>query len=269
MKSIEKRNYLVDTDWFDYQFIEQFLYKDLKIKKKLNEPLYTIGGETISSRVLKHWHDKGILEDNRLKNKGWRKFSFSEVIWISIVNKLRRFGMDLKSIKKVKQYFDVYNSTENQSKCPLLDFYIGHCMLSKMPIKLLIFDSGEALIGRQNAIDNATQMNFIKDDYISIDIGKLINLQFKIKKVETDYMNYSLTNIEKEVQRGVYFDEVKSMKIQINGNKDILLTKEYIKKNSSEIKVLLSKIGNHYEETKVKNGKGKYHKLVEKKKIKK
>ena len=77
-----------------------------KIKKKLNEPLYTIGGETISSRVLKHWHDKGILEDNRLKNKGWRKFSFSEVIWISIVNKLRRFGMDLKSIKKVKQYFE-------------------------------------------------------------------------------------------------------------------------------------------------------------------
>ena len=103
----------------------------------------------------------------------------------------------------------------------------------------------------------------------SIDIGKLINLQFKIKKVETDYMDYSLTNIEKEVQRGVYFDEVKSMKIQINGNKDILLTKEYIKKNSSEIKILLSKIGNHYEETKVKNGKGKYHKLVEKKKIKK
>ena len=32
MKSIEKKNYLVDTDWFDYQFIEQFLYKDLKIK---------------------------------------------------------------------------------------------------------------------------------------------------------------------------------------------------------------------------------------------
>ena len=82
-------------------------------------------------------------------------------------------------------------------------------------------------------------------------------------------MDYSLTNIEKEVQRGVYFDEVKTMKIQINGNKDILLTKEYIKKNSSEIKVLLSKIGDHYEETKVKNGKRKYHKLVEKKKIKK
>ena len=35
-------------------------FNNLKIKKKLNEPLYTIGGETISSRVLKHWHDKGI-----------------------------------------------------------------------------------------------------------------------------------------------------------------------------------------------------------------
>ena len=162
MKFKEKRNYLTDTNWFDYQFLGGFLSADHKVKEFLNEPQFTIGDEAISSRVLKHWHDKEILEDNRPKGKGWRKFSFSEVVWISIVSKLRNFGMDLKKIKKVKQYLDAFNSTKSQSKRPLLDFYIAHCMSSLMPIKLLVFDTGEALIGRQVAIDTAIQYQFLK-----------------------------------------------------------------------------------------------------------
>jgi len=269
MKMEIKRNYLTDTDWFDYQFICEFLNDNHKVKEFLNQPQYTIGDETISSRVLKHWHDTGILEDNRPKGKGWRKFSFSEVIWISIVSKLRGFGMDLKNIKKVKQYLDSFNSTENQSKCPLLDFYITHCMTSKTPIKLLVFDTGEALIGRQVAIDIAIQYEFIKDDYISIDIAKLINTRFKGKKIQTDYLDYALTNIEKEVQRGIYYEDVKTMTIKVNGGKDIFFTKEHIKDSRDEIKALLHKIGDYYEETSVKTGKVKHYKLVEKKKLKK
>ena len=161
----EKRNYLVDTNWFDDQFICGFLNDNHKVKEFLNQPQYTIGDETISSRVLKHWHDTGVLEDNRPKGKGWRKFSFSEVVWISIVSKLRKFGMDLKNIKEVKQYLDSFNSTKNQSKCPLLDFYIAHCMTSTMPIKLLVFDTGESIIGRQVAIDTAIQYQFLKYQY--------------------------------------------------------------------------------------------------------
>jgi DNA-binding transcriptional MerR regulator len=269
MKMEIKRNYLTDTDWFDYQFICGFLYENHSVKEFLNEPQYKIGDEAISSRVLKHWHDTGILEDNRPKGKGWRKFSFTEVVWISIVSQLRNFGLDLKKIKKVKEYLDTFNSTENQSQCPLLDFYIAHCMTSTMPIKLLVFDTGEALIGRQVAIDLAVQYGFIKDDYISIDIAKLINKRFKGKKIETDYSNYSLSTIEKEVQQGIYYDDVKSITINVNGNKDILLTKEHIKNSRDEIKVLLQKTGEYYEESSVRTGKGKHYKLVEKKKLKK
>ena len=263
-----KRNYLADTDWFDNHFICGFLNENHSVKEFLNDPQYKIGDEAISSRVLKHWHDRGILEDNRPKGKGWRKFSFTEVLWISIVSQLRNFGLDLKKIKKVKKCLDTFNSTGNQSHSPLLDFYIAHCMTSKMPIKLLVFDTGEALIGRQVAIDLAVQCGFIKDDYISIDVAKLINRRFKGKKIETDYSNYSLSSIEKEVQQGIYYEDVKSITINVNGNKDILLTKEHIKDSRDEIKVLLQKTGDYYEECSVRKGKGKYYKLVEKKKYK-
>ena len=266
---MENQNFLTDTAWFDNQFIDKFLSNTHKAKEFLNEPRYTIGDEAISSRVLKHWHDTGILEDNRPKNKGWRKFNFTEVIWITIASKLRNFGMDLKKIKKVKDYLDTFNSENNQSKCPLLDFYIAHCMTSSMPIKLLVFNSGEALIGRQVTIDYSIQTNFIKDDYISIDLAKLINTRFKGKKIQTDYLTYALTNIEKEVKQGIYYDEVKSMSIRVSRNKQIILTKEHIKNSRDEIKTLLNKIGNHYEETTIKTGRKKHYKLKEKKKLKK
>ena len=151
----------------------------------------------------------------------------------------------------------------------MLDFYITHCMTSTMPIKLLVFDTGEALIGRQVAIDLAVQYEFIKDDYISIDIAKLINKRFKEKKIETDYSNYSLSAIVKEVQEGIYYEDVKSITINVNGNKSILFTKEHIKDSRDEIKALLKKTGDHYEESSVRTGKGKHYKLVEKKKLKK
>ena len=70
MKMEIKRNYLTDTDWFDYQFICGFLYENHSAKEFLNEPQYKIGDEAIFSRVLKHWHDTEILEDNRPKGKG-------------------------------------------------------------------------------------------------------------------------------------------------------------------------------------------------------
>jgi DNA-binding transcriptional MerR regulator len=261
-----KKNYLLDLDWFDSQFIAGFLPANHKIKEFLNEYRYTIGDESISSRVLKHWHDEGIIDDNRVENKGWRKFSISEIIWISIVVKLRRFGVDLKKIKKVKHHLDLYNTEVNQSKCPLLDFYIFYSTTSSMPVKLLVFDNGDAVIGRQLSIDTAVQFETIDQDYISIDIPKLINERFKEKKIGTDYLNYSFSKVEKELHRSIYFDDIKTLEVKINDD-SYLLTKEYIRDNQDEIMDILKVIGSHNEESIVRNGKGKYYKLIERKKI--
>lgn len=266
---INKNNFLADTDWFDKHFTTGFLNEELNVKKFLNEPKYSIADESISSRVLSHWHDAGIIEDTRPEGKGWRKFSFSEVVWISIILKLRKFGLDLKRIKSVKQYLDIFNTKGGASRCPLLDFYIAHCMTSTMPIKLLVFESGDALIGRQVAIDVANQFDFIQEDYISIDLAKLINKRFSGKNIETDYLDYSLTKIEKEVKKGIHFDKVNTLSIKVNQKEEFLLSKEHIRDNQNEIKKLINKIGEYYEETSIKTGNKKHYKLTEKKKIKK
>ena len=40
MKEEIKRNYLTDTYWFDYHFIDRFLYKNHSVKEFLNEQKY-------------------------------------------------------------------------------------------------------------------------------------------------------------------------------------------------------------------------------------
>jgi DNA-binding transcriptional MerR regulator len=263
-----KTNFLVASDWFDYNFLGGYLNKEHKSKEFLNTPKFKIGDEKISSRVLNHWHDTGLLNDNRIHKKSWRKFTFSEVVWINIIIKLRDFGMNIKKIKKVKECLEVYNTNNHHSKCELLDFYIAFCMSSKTPVKLLVFDSGEALLAKQSEIDLSTQFDRIKDDYISIDLGKLINSRFKGKKVETNYLNHSISTVAKEIENGIYLDDVNSISIKLSGDNDILVSKEYIRENIDEVEKLINKVGKFYEKSIVRNGKGKYYKVIEKRKIK-
>jgi len=99
----ERKNIFTATDWFDINFLGGFLNSDLKMIEQMNQQTYTIGEEKLSSRVLNHWYQEGIITDDRPNNKGWKKFSFSEIVWMQIVIKLRKFGLDLKRIKAVKK----------------------------------------------------------------------------------------------------------------------------------------------------------------------
>ena len=75
----ERKNVFPASDWFDLNFLSGFLHSDLNIVKQFNQQTYTIGEEKLSSRVLNHWYQSGIITDDRLDNKGWKKFSFSEI----------------------------------------------------------------------------------------------------------------------------------------------------------------------------------------------
>jgi len=70
----------------------------------LNKPGIPLKDTGVSSRILSHWKEKGILSSRIIIHKGWNKFGFGDYIWIKIVQELRAFGLPLKTIKKVKDY---------------------------------------------------------------------------------------------------------------------------------------------------------------------
>ena len=60
--------------WFNINY-PQFLKSAKKFRQNINTPKYPIRKVTISWRVLNHWHNKGILDDNRTNKTGWKKLN--------------------------------------------------------------------------------------------------------------------------------------------------------------------------------------------------
>lgn len=59
---------------------------------------------TVSARVFSHWIDSGIMEDPRADAKGWSKLNLYEFIWLKMLIRMRSFGLDFETIKKVKKH---------------------------------------------------------------------------------------------------------------------------------------------------------------------
>ncbi len=256
-------------DWFDLAFFGDFLHKTTKSKEQLNEKRYRLSEESISPRIVNHWVDLDLLSDERPQGKGWHMLSISEMIWLKIIIKLRKFGMELNKIKKVKEYLEIYSSGDNQSKFPELDFYIIYGLNKNEPVKLIVFDSGKSCLLPQSDIDLFKQYSFIRDDFISIDINMMVSDSFKDKVNSTDYLHYSKSEIEKEVYQSIYVDDVQSISIKVSGGKEYLIKKEKVVESKQEINALLRKTGSHFEETTMHIGNRKVHKITEKKKLKK
>ena len=236
----ERKNIFTATDWFDENFFEKFLLSDLKVIEQLNQQTYTIGEEKLSSRVLNHWYQSGIITDDRPNNKGWKKFSFSEIVWMRILIKLRKFGLDLQRIKKVKEQIDYYNTKYSKSKCPLLDFYMLVAITSTIPIKFIVFESGQAEIVRQSDIDIANQLNLINEDFISIDINKLLDKALTKKKVKADYFNSIKTSdnpLFTQLEESLSKNNIQSVTIKTN-DKDYLIDEVFFTKDGREARTL-------------------------------
>ena len=263
-----RNNILPENDWFDLNFLGGFLHSDFNIIKKFNKQKFTVAEENISSRVLNHWYEMGIISDDRENKKNWKKFSVSELVWIRIVLKLRNFGLDLKRIKQVKEKIHFYSNKKSISKCPLLDFYMLVAISSTIPIKFIVFESGQAEIVRQLDIDMANQLQLLSEDFISIDLNKLLNKMFTKKTIRADYFNYSKTNIEKEVFNSLYLEEIKSFSIKITKGNKFLVKKDKITSSKKEMESMVNKL-EYVEGSIVKKGKIKYHKIEEQKRIKK
>ena len=269
MTKEKDRNVYYNMDLVYHGFREHFLGKDFPFKTTLNEPCFPVSDEHPSSRILNHWNEVGILEDRRPEGKGWRKFSLTETVWIDIIKKLRKFGLDLKKIKTVKGCIDIYNEMDEYSECPILDFIIAYCKESQHPVKLLVFSEGFAFFAKQARIDYMEAIGDIEHDYLSIDMSQLVKRRFKDIDKTIDYLDCGAFPIEKEVIQALYAEEVNSLSIKVNGDKEFILSKEHIHSSKEAIRSLLEKSGKYFEEVKIQQGKKNLHKLIKKKKVKK
>ena len=264
-----RKNMFPSTDWFDLHFLADFVNSKSENKLFLSRQQFTIGQERISSRLLNSWYQAGIVKDDRPKGKGWKKFSLSEIVWIHIIHKLRNFGLDLHRIKKVKDEIDRYNQLDKESQCSLLDFYILLSANSKTPIKFIVFESGEADIVRQIDIDLANELKMIEEDFITIDLNKLMNKLVQKKGIKTDYLGYSAlpqSEISKQIENSLSAKDIESLTIKVKGT-EYIVDEEYFFQDRTEANALSSALRFGRIVENISSGKSSFQ-VTSKKKIK-
>ena len=266
---LDNKNLFAASDWFDLNFFGEFVHSGISIKKQFNLQNFKVDDKRLSSRILHHWYKTGLISDNRPDGKGWKKFSFSELVWVHIIFKLRTFGLELKRIKLVKDHLDKYNSIDKTSNCPLLDFYMLVAIYSTTPVKLIVFESGQAEIVRQIDIDIANQLEFISEDFISIDINKLLNKLLAKKNLKADYLSYSdipKSQLIKQIEDSVSTDDIQSITIKVK-DEDYIIDEKFFMRDRTKANALMSvlKFGELVEK---KNGNKSTYEITKKKKIK-
>ena len=141
-------------------------------------------------------------------------------------------------------------------------------MATEKPVKLIVFNDGEALIGRQYDIDIANQFGCISDDYITIDINKIVNQFLKNKQINTDYLDYSKSEIEKEVTKSIFQKGIRTIKLTVDNGNEYHLDQEFIIDSKRELEGLFNKL-KYAEKTEKKIGKKIIYKITDKKRIRK
>ncbi len=234
LNKLEKASLILESNWFDTFFWRYFIKDADSYHQFLNKKRYRLSDKDISSRVLHHWIKEGIFHDDRNEGKGWRQFSISDMMIITIITRLRAFGMELSKIKKVKEYLDSYNSVESISSCLLLDFYIAYSEISKEPIQLVVCDNGDAILVRQTILNEMLQMGILLD-YIVIDINTMYNKGSKFPNMT----KYIPSEIEKEIKKSMKTHGLETINIRMK-KKDYVVTKEMLAKDKKSANALMN-----------------------------
>lgn len=83
--------------------------KESNEKIKVKEKLLTVGELAekinVSSRTIKHWEDKGIIEADMRSEGGYRLYSEIYVFLCSLIQDLQNFGYTLDEIKTISEFF--------------------------------------------------------------------------------------------------------------------------------------------------------------------
>ena len=83
----------------ELQFKYLGLNDRLKLVETLNNKVFRVADSPLSYRQTNALAMDRLMPDNREKKEGWRKFSLKELIYISIVYELKKYGLKHVQLK--------------------------------------------------------------------------------------------------------------------------------------------------------------------------
>ena len=215
----------MEYDWFKVNFLGCFLNLDLAVKKELTRRQYSLSEPSVTPRVLHHWYQTGIISDRRTDGKGWSKFSFTELVWIKLIIRLREFGLGLDKIKIAKGDVSKYAAEDAGSMFPLLDFYLLYARSYKHSVNLRIFEDGHLLLGREAELQNAQPHQFNGKNFLTLSLNQVV--KEVIRKVSATHLLDPRAEVQQQLQRALASNTIQIKRIVFEGH-DRVINKAFL-----------------------------------------
>lgn len=118
-----KKLFVIRGSGFDLDFADYSTNSDLKeLRKAFRERKYTVSQVGLPYRIINNWEEQGVLPNTfREDASEWRKFTYIEAVWLTVVLRLRKFGLPLSKISQIKDC--VMEWDEKTEAYPLFEYY--------------------------------------------------------------------------------------------------------------------------------------------------
>ena len=93
--------HVIRTNAF-YENFENFKKSDTgkKLIKRYNKKNHRLK-RMVSYRLLNYWEKCGLIISRRTSEKGWKQFSFIDLVWLNIIHNLRNFGYSIEKTNSI------------------------------------------------------------------------------------------------------------------------------------------------------------------------
>ena len=215
------KNSILRSEGAVFQMLEYF--SELKsVSRYLNIKARKLSHSDVSYRIINHWEKEGLISDNRIDGKGWRKYSIVDGVWIHIISRLRNFGVALEIIKEIKKNleFNGPNGNSPEQSLTTLEYYTALALYQKTPTYLLAFANGESLLCRHDEYVNSIAFRFIKDDHVKISINRIIQQMFPHQDLRENYNpQVELSSDEMKILHIIRYDKYNSITVKKRNGK--------------------------------------------------
>jgi DNA-binding transcriptional MerR regulator len=235
------------------------------IKAFLLTEKYSAKDTDITYRLVNTWCKAGIMADRRKAEDGWRRLTFTDLIWLHLLIELRKFGLSIDQLAVAyKTAFYIHGDTQK----PWNAFAVGVAQcFQKTNISIVVFNDGFLALAFDDEL--ALHAMLSNQPYIKLNLNQLVRkVHPKLSHAEHQKLAMRLSAEELEVISTIQEDDLDKITIRLKDGKIQNIDKERTQSNYQGSLNELTKEMSYGEVTlSVKEGRIAYVKQKESKKI--
>lgn len=220
----------------------------LKLDEFINKKLFTVADTPLTYRQVNSLDTDKLLTNDRKEKQGWRKFSFKELIYMLIVNELKKFGLKHEQLKQLWEvFFNEPTKSEERTVAKIeLNKGIGEiaigCVFGQVEIILSIDKEGQVVFYDPTHYalfyeNSKSQIQIRLNDFVNGLLVKLkkepIPVTWSTRQAILDGYRIELTTKEEELLRIIRNTDYNAIRVKKSDGEITLVYAEKIRDGSN------------------------------------